>query len=108
MSVQHALIPVFDDPQHGPGIPALIAGAGDRAAWRFVEFFTVNIRNHTVGARSTNCVLDSYSQVCRPDAVCSGESQVRGIGEASVSSLAIICLPFPYVYATSPARMGPR
>lgn len=45
MSVQHALIPVFDDPQHGPGIPALIAGAGDRAAWRFLEFFTVNIRN---------------------------------------------------------------
>jgi site-specific recombinase XerD len=26
-------------------VPALIAGAGDRAAWRFVEFFTANIRN---------------------------------------------------------------
>ena len=26
-------------------LPALIAGAGKRAAWRFVEFFTVNIRN---------------------------------------------------------------
>jgi site-specific recombinase XerD len=29
----------------GPALPALIAGAGQRAAWRFVEFFTVNIRN---------------------------------------------------------------
>ena len=28
-----------------PAVPALIAGAGKRAAWRFVEFFTVNIRN---------------------------------------------------------------
>jgi hypothetical protein len=26
-------------------LPALISGAGKRAAWRFVEFFTVNIRN---------------------------------------------------------------
>ncbi len=29
----------------GTLLPALIAGAGDRAAERFVEFFTVNIRN---------------------------------------------------------------
>jgi hypothetical protein len=26
-------------------VPALIAGAGDRAALRFLEFFAVNIRN---------------------------------------------------------------
>lgn len=26
-------------------LPALIAGAGERASWRFLEFFTVNIRN---------------------------------------------------------------
>ena len=26
-------------------LPVLIAGAGDRAAWRFIEFFTANIRN---------------------------------------------------------------
>jgi hypothetical protein len=26
-------------------LPALIAGAGEKAAWRFLEFFTVNIRN---------------------------------------------------------------
>ena len=29
----------------GVTLPALIAGAGERAAWRFLEFFTVNIRN---------------------------------------------------------------
>jgi integrase/recombinase XerD len=29
----------------GLALPALIAGAGQRAEWRFVEFFTVNIRN---------------------------------------------------------------
>jgi integrase/recombinase XerD len=29
----------------GPELPALIAGAGKKAAWRFLEFFTVNIRN---------------------------------------------------------------
>ena len=26
-------------------VPALIADAGDQAAWRYVEFFTANIRN---------------------------------------------------------------
>jgi site-specific recombinase XerD len=29
----------------GPELPALIAGAGERAGLRFLEFFTVNIRN---------------------------------------------------------------
>src|ERR1700734_4457849 len=26
-------------------VPALMAGAGDAAGWRYVEFFTANIRN---------------------------------------------------------------
>jgi hypothetical protein len=26
-------------------LPAMIAGAGERAEWRFAEFFTANIRN---------------------------------------------------------------
>ena len=40
--------------------PALITGAGERAAWRFLEFFTVNIRNpHTRAAytRAAACFL---------------------------------------------------
>ena len=31
-------------------LPALIAGAGERAAWRFLEFFTVNIHNKNTRA----------------------------------------------------------
>ena len=31
-------------------LPALIGRAGERAAWRFVEFFTVNIRNKNTRA----------------------------------------------------------
>ena len=31
-------------------LPALIAEAGERAAWRFLEFFTVNIRNKNTRA----------------------------------------------------------
>ena len=34
----------------GALLPALIAGAGDRAALRFLEFFTVNIRNRNTRA----------------------------------------------------------
>jgi hypothetical protein len=31
-------------------LPALIPGAGDRATLRFLEFFTVNIRNRSTPA----------------------------------------------------------
>jgi hypothetical protein len=31
-------------------VPALIADIGDDASWRYVEFFTANIRNHTRAA----------------------------------------------------------
>jgi len=34
----------------GVTLPALIAGAGKKAAWRFLEFFTVNIRNKNTRA----------------------------------------------------------
>ena len=34
----------------GPQLPALIAGAGERAVWRFLEFFAVNIRNRNTRA----------------------------------------------------------
>ena len=39
-------------------VPALIADAGEPAAWRFVEFFTANINNdHTRRA---------YARACQP------------------------------------------
>src|ERR1019366_7456363 len=31
-------------------LPAMIARAGERAAWRFIEFFTANIRNRNTRA----------------------------------------------------------
>ena len=34
----------------GTALPALIVDAGERAAWRFLEFFTVNIRNKNTRA----------------------------------------------------------
>lgn len=40
------IIPSFP----GPKLPALIHKTGERAAWRFVEFFTVNIRNKNTRA----------------------------------------------------------
>jgi integrase/recombinase XerD len=36
-----------------PALPALIAAAGERASWRFLEFFTVNIRNKNTRAAYT-------------------------------------------------------
>jgi site-specific recombinase XerD len=32
-------------PIDGPLVPALVAAAGDQAAWRYIDFFTANIRN---------------------------------------------------------------
>ena len=52
MSIQAtALVPdVLKFPSSDLHLPALIARAGDRAALRFLEFFTVNIRNKNTGA----------------------------------------------------------
>src|ERR1700677_4649747 len=37
-------------------VPALIAAAGEQAGWRYVEFFTANIRNpHTRRAYARAC-----------------------------------------------------
>jgi integrase/recombinase XerD len=46
------------DHSSGPPVPALIAGAGDRAALRFVEFFTVNIRNRNTRAAYGRAAAD--------------------------------------------------
>ena len=37
-------------------VPSLIANAGDQAAWRYIDFFTANIRNpHTRRAYARAC-----------------------------------------------------
>jgi site-specific recombinase XerD len=42
----------------GIRLPALIAGAGDRAALRFLEYFTVNIRNKNTRAAYGRAAAD--------------------------------------------------
>ncbi len=51
-----ALVPVA--PSTDLQLPALIAGAGDRAALRFVEYFTVNIRNRNTRAAYARAASD--------------------------------------------------
>src|ERR1039457_1104184 len=41
-----------------PDLPALIAGAGERASLRFLEFFTVNIRNKNTRAAYARAAAD--------------------------------------------------
>ena len=38
-------------------VPAVIAAAGDKASWRFVEFFTANIRNNNTRAAYARAVV---------------------------------------------------
>jgi hypothetical protein len=54
----------------GPILPALIAGAGDRAALRFLEYFTVNIRNRNTRAAYARAAADFL-----------GWCEEQGIGE---------------------------
>jgi hypothetical protein len=42
----------------GPSLPALIADAGERAALRFIEKFTVNIRNKNTRAAYARAAAD--------------------------------------------------
>ena len=64
-----ALAPVRPSARE-PILPALIAGAGDRAALRFLEFFTVNIRNKNTRAAYGRAAAD-FLRWC----------EVQGIGE---------------------------
>ncbi len=42
------------------GLPALIVDAGDKAAWRFLEFFTANIRNKNTRRAYGRAVSDFF------------------------------------------------
>src|SRR6266702_8806677 len=43
------------------GLPAAIARAGEKAAWRFIEFFTANIRNKNTRAAYAQAVREFFS-----------------------------------------------
>jgi hypothetical protein len=48
-------------------VPALTADAGDAAGWRYVEFFTANIRNpNTRRAYARACTIRPFSSVGVP------------------------------------------
>ncbi len=50
MSVSISQVNISQVNEAGPVLPALIAGAGDQAVLRFLEHFTVNIRNKNTRA----------------------------------------------------------
>jgi site-specific recombinase XerD len=52
----------------GPFLPALIASAGDRAAWRFLEFFTVSIRNKNTRA-AYSVAARAFLQWCEENGI---------------------------------------
>jgi len=59
--MNNQLVPIRQNISLRPGdrhlIPALIVNAGEQAAWRYVEFFTANIRNpNTRRAYARACV----------------------------------------------------
>jgi hypothetical protein len=62
MSTQLPAVIVLDQAavvKHGGAVmvPAMIAAASDQASWRYIEFFTANIRNpHTRRAYGRACV----------------------------------------------------
>jgi len=53
----------------GPSLPALIAGAGERAALRFLEFFTVNIRNKNTRAAYARAA-GAFLRWCEGQGIC--------------------------------------
>jgi hypothetical protein len=42
-------------------LPAVIARAGEKAAWRFIEFFTANIRNKNTRAAYAHAVTEFFN-----------------------------------------------
>jgi hypothetical protein len=56
-----AVQPVCPSPTLAEKLPALMAGAGERAALRFLEFFTVNIRNRNTRAAYGRAATDFFN-----------------------------------------------
>jgi hypothetical protein len=61
-------------------LPARIAGAGARAAWRFTEFFTVNIRNANT-RRAYGCAVSDFFAWC-------SEHRIRDLAHISPTVVA--------------------
>jgi hypothetical protein len=65
-------------------LPALIARAGDRASWRFVEFFTVNIRNRNTRAAYCSIIRHADRATATSSAAnCAQSAALRATGAVS-------------------------
>lgn len=64
-------------------LPALVAAAGDRAAYRFLEFFTAQIRN----ANTRKAYMRSVSEFCDWVAGQGGPRSLRSVRSMSPSIL---------------------
>ena len=61
--MSHDIVPIPSRDLNRAGLenlPAMIARAGEGAAWRFVEFFTANIRNRNTRAAYAQAVLQFF------------------------------------------------
>lgn len=63
-------------PAYSPLLPALIAGAGDQAAVRFLEYFTVNIRNKNTRAAYARAAAD-FLHWCEGQGVVNPKADTR-------------------------------
>ena len=57
------LVPISSRKLAGAGfnsLPVIITNAGERASWRFFEFFTANIRNPNTRAAYARAVADFF------------------------------------------------
>ena len=81
MSFATALVPAV--PSAELKLPTLIAGAGDSAAWRFLEFFTVNIRNANTRAAYARAANPAHSVRGPRHSVSKGSTPVLASAEAS-------------------------
>ena len=97
-----------------PELPALIAGAGERAAWRFLEFFTGNIRNkntraayaRAAGAFLRWCEGQGIGELGRvqPVHVAAYIEQLQGRRSAPTVKQHLACIRMLFDWLVSPAR----
>jgi hypothetical protein len=74
------------DPRALNVVPALIADLGDEAAWRYVEFFTANIRSpHTRRACARRCAR--FFAWCEERGLVPDKWRRRGAGSVIVDSV---------------------
>jgi integrase/recombinase XerD len=117
--MSHDLIPIPSQKLTRAGLdklPATIARAGEQAAWRFVEFFTANIRNRNTRAAYAHAVTE-FLEWCekrgiqldhiRPVVVAAYIEQHTGAAPTVKQHLAAIRMLFDYLVTGQIVPMNP-